>query len=199
MRTERQQEILQAAMNIVSERGMSKLTIRNVAKAVGVTEPAVYRHFPSKLALLTALLEDLHAEINRYFRSLTPSVSAYPKVVLKDALAATIGGLFQVIEEHPAYAVFFFSEEAFHSETGLRPILSGMMQETLKDLTGFFHHTQKNGACRNDLPAIEMAKVIMGSIRLTITWWHLGEEGSLLTEASGNLSSVLSTLFEPPQ
>jgi len=70
VRTDRQREFLEAAMSIVAADGISRLTIRNVAAAIGVTEPAVYRHFASKLALLTAMLEDLQAAIVPIFRKL---------------------------------------------------------------------------------------------------------------------------------
>ena len=41
MLTGRQQEIINAAMTIIVEQGTHKLTIRNVATSIGVTEPAV--------------------------------------------------------------------------------------------------------------------------------------------------------------
>lgn len=57
-RTNRQQEILDAAVRVIESRGFSGLTVRRVADEVGVSEPALYRHFSSKLALLECLLDD---------------------------------------------------------------------------------------------------------------------------------------------
>lgn len=53
----RRGEILDAALFVFSEKGYESGTMREIASRVGVTEPALYRHYPSK----EALLEDLVA------------------------------------------------------------------------------------------------------------------------------------------
>ena len=47
--------LIAAATNLVDVEGHEAVTLRRVALAVGVTEPAVYRHFESKDALLGAV------------------------------------------------------------------------------------------------------------------------------------------------
>jgi AcrR family transcriptional regulator len=49
--------MLDAAAKLFSSRGYVDTGIDDIGEAVGVTGPAVYRHFESKEALLTALLE----------------------------------------------------------------------------------------------------------------------------------------------
>jgi len=53
----RRGEILAAALDVFSERGYSSGSMRQIAQRVGVTEPALYRHFDSKDALFLALLK----------------------------------------------------------------------------------------------------------------------------------------------
>ena len=40
--------ILEKALKLFSEKGIKETTIRDIAKAVGITEGAIYRHFESK-------------------------------------------------------------------------------------------------------------------------------------------------------
>lgn len=54
--TPRQEEILDRAFELVRETGLANLTMKKVAERVGFTEPAVYRHFPTKQALVLGLL-----------------------------------------------------------------------------------------------------------------------------------------------
>ncbi|MBI1405236.1 MAG: TetR family transcriptional regulator [Caulobacter sp.] len=54
----RRQEILAAARTLVSEKGFDACRMDEVAAAVGVTKPAVYRYFPGKARLIQALLEE---------------------------------------------------------------------------------------------------------------------------------------------
>lgn len=48
-------EILSAAQDIIRTRGLDALSLRALAKAVGVTAPALYEYFDSKDAILKAL------------------------------------------------------------------------------------------------------------------------------------------------
>ena len=57
IRTPTRDRILDAAERIHSRRGLSDLTLRRVAKAVGVTPMAIYKHFEDKNALLDGLAE----------------------------------------------------------------------------------------------------------------------------------------------
>lgn len=51
--------ILDAALELFAERGFAGTSMRQIARAVGVRESALYHHFPSKVAIFEALLEEL--------------------------------------------------------------------------------------------------------------------------------------------
>lgn len=53
----RDAEIAQLAGELFQKRGYANVAVRDVAGAVGVTAPALYRHFPGKQALLLAAIE----------------------------------------------------------------------------------------------------------------------------------------------
>ena len=55
---ERRQEILDAAVRLISERGYNGTSIQDVADAVGVTKQGVLRYFPSKDNLLAAVYHE---------------------------------------------------------------------------------------------------------------------------------------------
>jgi len=190
MRTERQQELLNAAVALVAKEGFSRLTIRKVAAAVGVTEPAVYRHFPNKLALMRAILEDLQASVVSHFRKLAAAEGSPEKLV-----SGFIRGLFSELKHKPAFAPLVFSEEAFHSEPQLRPLLLRMMRENLSLLGKAFAELQGRGIFRGDIPADRLALITMGSIRLTITRSILSDGGEAIAEQAAGLSDTLVKLF----
>jgi AcrR family transcriptional regulator len=50
----RREEIVQATLDLVADRGVEGATITRIATAVGVTEGALYRHFESKEEILKA-------------------------------------------------------------------------------------------------------------------------------------------------
>jgi AcrR family transcriptional regulator len=54
---ERRSAILQTAIQLFSERGFRGVTTRELAQAIGVSEPILYQHFPSKKDLYAAIIE----------------------------------------------------------------------------------------------------------------------------------------------
>jgi AcrR family transcriptional regulator len=55
-RPSRREQILQAAAQLFAERGSRAVGVDDVGAAVGVTGPAIYRHFASKDAMLAEML-----------------------------------------------------------------------------------------------------------------------------------------------
>lgn len=56
-------EIKQRAFELVDASGAHDVTIASVGKAMGMTPPALYRYFPSREALLAALVVDAYADL----------------------------------------------------------------------------------------------------------------------------------------
>ncbi|MGO4533975.1 SACE_7040 family transcriptional regulator [Leifsonia sp. 2MCAF36] len=55
-KADRRAALLEAAAGLFAERGFNGVSIEDLGSAVGISGPAVYRHFPSKQAVLEALL-----------------------------------------------------------------------------------------------------------------------------------------------
>ncbi len=54
---ERREKLLDTAVTLFAERGFGGATTAELAKAAGVTEPIIYRHFKSKKELFIAVIE----------------------------------------------------------------------------------------------------------------------------------------------
>lgn len=59
------QALLGRARKAFAERGYAATSLEGLAKSLGLTKAAVYHHFPSKRALLEALLEEAAQETER--------------------------------------------------------------------------------------------------------------------------------------
>ena len=53
----RRESLLDAAADVVRESGARQASVERIARRAGVSKPIVYRHFASRTALLTALIE----------------------------------------------------------------------------------------------------------------------------------------------
>ena len=61
---QRRAAILDAAIELFASRGFRGTTTREIAAAVGVTEPVLYQHFQTKRALYDAILEDRLTDVS---------------------------------------------------------------------------------------------------------------------------------------
>lgn len=56
--SETRENILQQALKLFSEKGYQETGMREIATAVGIKAPSIYKHFQSKEAILRELLDD---------------------------------------------------------------------------------------------------------------------------------------------
>jgi len=56
----RQAQIKEAVLDIISTEGLAKLSTKNLATKVGVSEGAIYRHFKSKRNILLSVVDDVY-------------------------------------------------------------------------------------------------------------------------------------------
>lgn len=67
---ERQQQVLEVLVGLLnSETGMQRVTTERLAAAVGVSEGALYRYFPSKTKMFEALIERIEQTLISYINA----------------------------------------------------------------------------------------------------------------------------------
>ena len=62
-RSETKDKILEVSLKLFSKRGFRETTIKDIAREVGITEGAIYRHFKSKDEIVTELLKRITSEL----------------------------------------------------------------------------------------------------------------------------------------
>jgi AcrR family transcriptional regulator len=62
-KAQRRQDLLAAAATLFAEGGYAGVSIDDIGAAAGVSGPAVYRHFPSKQAVLGAVLLEVSSDL----------------------------------------------------------------------------------------------------------------------------------------
>ena len=166
--TKRQQGIISASIELIAEKGIQELTIKNLSKKIGTAESATYRHFKSKMDILIAILGQFKQ--NKVF-------------ALEQVQASNISGLEQVemifkerfkqFTANPAVTAVIFSEEIFQNDKRLSDEVFDIMKASQETILNFIKSGQKNGHIREDIEATEISLTIIGALRLIVIKWRL--------------------------
>src|ERR1700742_524694 len=88
---ERRSDNIRAVRQVFAEKGFHGPTTRELAKAAGVSEALLFKHFPDKEALFTAMQDDCCREYARRYENLqTLGPSSSTLVILVHFLVALI-------------------------------------------------------------------------------------------------------------
>ncbi|MFW5643552.1 MAG: TetR/AcrR family transcriptional regulator [Alkalispirochaeta sp.] len=167
--TDRQQEIIDAAIAIIAEDGIQRLTTKELSRRIGISEPALYRHFENKLAILVAILEHFAEWSARTLQSIIESDRRPDEKIRELFRQHTVRFM-----ESPATSGVLFAEEIFKDPQEL----SDAVMRTIGVAEGYVRQILEEGITagvfRSDVPLEHLALTTMGSLRLLVTRWRLG-------------------------
>lgn len=187
--SDRQLEIIQESLQLIAERGIEHLTYRNLAKRLGISEPAFYRHFASKTEIMVGILvyfDGIRRDLYRDIRAgATGSVQAIEAIFVRH---------FELFEKNPGLAMLVFPDLIRQD----RRELDGKVMETMKvgqdNITSIIQEGIQSGEIRGDLDADQLALMISGALRLLVTRWRIGNYASDLQQQGREFWETLSLL-----
>ncbi len=182
----RQTEILSIAEEIITEEGVQSLTIRHIAERAGITEPAVYRHFKSKNAILLGVLRQFEEGTRVLFQSIPEDTH------FSDALETIFKDRLRELSEDTASTAIIFAGDHLRAEPELAEYVSRIVEEHRKNLLAIVTRAQERDQVANNIPADHICAVVMGTIRLvTRRWYDSGKEGNLVKRGMKLFTSIL--------
>jgi AcrR family transcriptional regulator len=189
--TDRQSDIIKQALDLIAELGIEKLTYRNMARKLGITEPAFYRHFSNKTAIMLGILvyfEGVHSELfSRIRSSSADSLGAIEAIFLKH---------FELFEKHPALALILFPEVIRQNREELGAKVLEMMKTGQENIMAIITDGKRRGEIRDDIDSEQLALMISGTLRLMVTRWRLEGYKGDLQEQGRRFWRVLSRLVQ---
>lgn len=188
--TQRQMQIIETAIELVAKGGIQELTIKNVAAAIGISEPAIYRHFESKMAILVAIQEFFSSERLLFFSKVLDDTTA-----AQEKITRIMEHHFSTFSEKPALAAVMFSEELFQNDRRLAGMVMEIMDQSRAALTDIVTNGQSTSDIRADIPAGDVVTMIMGSLRLIVKNWHLHKHSYDLRRAGQSFMKSLETIL----
>ena len=165
--TDRQTEIISAAFTLIANYGVQDLTIKNLGAAIGVSEPAIYRHFASKREILAGIVDRLAAIRNETWER-SQGEKASPVAALQMFF------IYQAIkfEEFPPLAIILFPEDIFRNDSELLTRIHHIMNETAHNIEDLIINAQKNNYFRPEIDSHTAALLLTGGYRALVSGWR---------------------------
>ncbi len=183
--SKRQSEIIETSIGLIADNGIQSLTIRNIATAIGISEPAIYRHFLNKFEILNSVLDT--------FQEISMDILDSNEIHKKSSLEQIEYFLFDRYKrcsENPKLAKVMFSEENFQDDKRLSMKVLQIMHSHKEKMHKIIVLGQKSGEIRNDIDTLSLFRIIFGPMRLLIKQWclsnfafNLQDEGKKLWNA----------------
>ncbi len=164
--TERQQQIIRESIELIAEKGIQGLTMKNLSGAIGISEPAIYRHFKNKNEIILGVLSVLKDASTKGLGQMSTALDAFSSVKIFFA------ELTDRFVEMPSLTAVIFSVEMFNNE-GLLSAVMERMEENQKMLISVLMAGQRDGSIRNDISVRQLAILMTGSFRLLVTRWRI--------------------------
>lgn len=106
-------DIERAAISLFAQKGSIAATIKEIARAAGVTDGAIYRHYESKDALCWALFT---RELGVFMQGFAPLLQA-PGLSVRQRIRDSIAYLVRYNDEHPeAFGFILLAKHSFPPE-----------------------------------------------------------------------------------
>ncbi len=196
----RQQQIANAALEIISSQGIQKLTIKTLAEKICLTEGAIYRHFTSKEEILEAIADLFKAGSTEILNLILASNASG-----LEKLKAFFLGRCQQFSKSPGLTVVMFAENIFKTSENLS--IEKRSLETIQShqqlLVLSIRQGQKTGEIVPNIEPNHLFVIVMGALRLLITRWrganftfNLEEEGQKLWDSLHKLIAT-GTIHHP--
>lgn len=179
---DRKDQIVHVALQLVSEFGMKKLTMKNIAEKVGFTDAALYRHFKSKHDIMEMLIDTVSKNL---INKINETVASIDDPI--DKLHAILRIHLSHIEKNKGMPRIIFSESIHQNDPVLRKMVLQMIIHYLDLVKGVLLRGKETGRIRADVDIDAAAVAFFGLVQSTTLIWSLSNFVYSLGEKADSL------------
>ena len=186
MLTERQQQILDESIKLIDGRGIQGFTIKNLSKKVGISEPGIYRHFDSKFAILSSILDSFKQNI---FES--PNELKDKNATPTEKLRLFSDRIFDLFTANPSLITVIFSEEIYQNERRLSERINEIQSYNENLIRSYLIELRQKNVLPEHVNIDAFILMFFGSIRLLAKKWKISGYTFNLKEKGNELVTSL--------
>ena len=187
---DRKTDIVEALLRLADQIGPDRLTTNDIAREVGVTQAAIFRHFPTKAELWSAVGEVIAVRLAEAWQQALAA-----NTTPKDRLRALIAAQLRQIETTPALPAILHSREINVDNVILRERFRGLMMQYQAHLVANLEGMIADGSMTPDVRPQDAAVLLTSLVQGIAIRWSLGSRGFALQPEGLRLLDVQLALF----
>ena len=191
MQTKRQTQIIEVALDLITEKGIQGLTMKNLSQRIGISEPAIYRHFESKIDILLSILNNFKEMANM----LSEIMETYEDSAI-EKIRFMFTKMLDIFSESPSMISVIFSEEIFKNEEILKTKIIEILNLHAQTIENIISKGQEEKNVREDIDKKNLALIAMGSFRLLVKKWDINNHNFDLKTEGNKLINVLNKIIK---
>ena len=164
----RRKEIISAARRLIIRYGSEHVTVGRIAKEVGLSEGAIYRHFKSKKDILSLLVD--YIEDNWLHEIAATGAGGYTTL---EVLDSTLRRHLSAIEKRRGVSFQVVAEITSLGDKKLNKKVSDTIDKYIGHLKGRLAEGVKAGEVREDIDLEAAATLLFGMIQGLVNIWAL--------------------------
>ncbi|GAB4291960.1 MAG: TetR/AcrR family transcriptional regulator [Ignavibacteriaceae bacterium] len=185
---QRQEMIIDEAIKIIHAEGYQSFSIRELAKRVKISEPAIYRHFLNKEDIILGILNRMLDFDHLLEKEILSKKTAQNKV------RQFIQFHFDFLEKNHEMTSILFAEDMFDQSDKLRKRLLFIIQKRKNLLNTIIEEGKLNNEIVN-VDTQDLLTIIFGMIRMIVLEWRLSNFNFSLSLRGKNAIKSLDELI----
>jgi AcrR family transcriptional regulator len=187
--TGRREQIVTTTISLLSRYGLTGTTTARIARDVGISEPALYRHFLNKEEIILAALDSVSSNLISHMYEASLREDHIPQKIHEMS-----AGLYEFVMSHPEEAAVLFEVFSASRDTHLKQSLQDMFLGSMGIMEQLLREGIRNGDVLPDIDVELTAWKIM-SLGITLNFAAMLGLNHVLTEDRA-LSAVDQLLEE---
>lgn len=181
------EKIILESINVIHEFGIHSLSTREVARRIGITEPAIFKHYKTKSDLILAILD----HFSQYDADILQSISTR-KVSPLEAIRESVDTIGSYYSNYPAITALTQNYDILQNDVIYKEKVKFILNTRTNFVSEMIEKAKQIGDIRKEIDSHSMGIAIVGTLRELCLHWRMNEYNFSLRDAM--ISSVETLL-----
>jgi len=184
----RRRQIVSAARKLIAKYGSEHVTVRRIAKEIGVSEGAIYRHFRSKREILSFLIDEIEKTL---IGDIEANYTEAGGLTVLERLERIIDSHVSSVQQRRGISFQVIAEIISFGDKKLNKKIYGVIEEYKGRIREILAYGVKAGEIREDVDLDAVATLFFSTLQGLVSIWALSNYSFNLQERYSPISEIL--------